>query len=81
MIENKFKIRKEKFGWIVCKLDTCEVYEVSEDLAKILQIIKEIDLNKSNDDELAKLIKRNFQSESLVNIKEILVSLKNNNII
>jgi hypothetical protein len=55
---NKLKIRKEKFGWLVCNIKTCEVYEVSEEVAKILLFIEH--LNDEDTVNLAEKISTHF---------------------
>lgn len=42
MIKKTLKLRKEKFGWIACNISDCNVYEISEDAANIISLLKKI---------------------------------------
>ena len=57
MIKN-IKIRKEEFGWIMCNLNDCSVYEISEIekgiLSKFNEKIKESEIIKSISSEFKK---------------------------
>ena len=79
MVNKNIKIRKEKFGWLICNINDCNVYEISEIGVFIVQllsnnkdVLKRIDL-------LVELVKNRFnlnKEDSKKEVKLILYELR-----
>jgi hypothetical protein len=79
MINDNIKIRKEKFGWLICNINDCNIYEISEIGVFIVQLLKNNQEGVKRIDLLAEKVKDRFNlnmKDSKKEVKLILNELK-----
>jgi len=75
MIIGNLKIRKENFGWIICNINDCNVYEVSDETMFIINAIKkENNFDKNTLNKIIKGFSQRFNKEEKKS-KEILFKI------